>query len=344
MGYGQMLLADLPDGDPSRESLQEIAHAAVRAEELTRQLLAFSRNQISEPRNIVLNDTLRNFERMLGRLLGEDVSLHLSLSPEAGVIRADPGQIEQVVMNLAVNARDAMPQGGRLAIETSAIFADGQFAEAHFGVSPGPYVVLTVSDTGVGMPPEVKAKIFEPFFTTKEKGKGTGLGLSTVYGIVRQAGAAISLYSEPGHGTTFKIFFPAIEAPAEPAVAMRPAALPAADATILLAEDEPKVRQYTQRILERQGYTVLTAADGKAALDLARRHDGRIHLLLADIIMPVMGGAELAREFEVVRPGIPVLCMSGYTDQLWPPPQHLIQKPFTAAALLTRIHDLLNRK
>src|SRR5262249_54510164 len=200
------------------------------------------RNQVSEPRNIRLNDTLRNFEKMLGRLLGEDVAMRLSLSPEAGVIRADPGQIEQIVMNLSVNARDAMPQGGRLVIETEAILADEQFAEAHFGVSVGPYVVLTVSDTGQGMTPEGKQHIFEPFFTTKEKGKGTGLGLSTVYGIVRQVGAAISLYSEIGHGTTFKIFFPCVEAPPDSAAATPAAPLPPAHATILLAEDEPKVR------------------------------------------------------------------------------------------------------
>ena len=342
MGYGQMLLGDLRAEDPMREALEEIAHAAARAEELTRQLLAFSRNQASEPKNIRLNDTLSNFEKMLGRLLGEDVSLRISLSPEVGVIRADPGQIEQVVMNLAVNARDAMPNGGRLAIETSAILADEQFAEAHFGLSVGHYVVLTVSDTGVGMSSDVKAHIFEPFFTTKEKGKGTGLGLSTVYGIVRQAGAAIALYSEVGHGTTFKIFFPSVGEPADSPAAMTPAAFPQADATILLAEDEPKVRLYTQRILERQGYTVLPAADGKAALEVARRHEGKIDLLLADIIMPVMGGGELAREFATARPGVPVLCMSGYTDQLLPPPEHLIQKPFTAAALLSRIHELLN--
>jgi two-component system cell cycle sensor histidine kinase/response regulator CckA len=342
MGYGQMLLADLPAEDPMRESLAEIAHAASRAEELTRQLLAFSRNQISEPKNIVLNETLRNFEKMLGRLLGEDVTVSMSLAPEAGVIRADPGQIEQVVMNLAVNARDAMPQGGRLVIETSAIVADEQFAQAHFGVSPGPYVVLSVSDTGVGMSPEVKAHIFEPFFTTKEQGKGTGLGLSTVYGIVRQAGAAISVYSEPGHGTTFKFFFPSVEGPADSAPAALPASLPVADATILLAEDEPTVRLYTQRILERQGYTVLPAGNGAVAMEVARQYPGQIHLLLADIIMPVMGGGELAREFAAVRPGIPVLCMSGYADELSPPPQHMIQKPFTPSALLSRIHELLS--
>jgi two-component system cell cycle sensor histidine kinase/response regulator CckA len=344
MGYGQMLLGDLEPQDPMRESLEEIAHAAARAEELTRQLLAFSRNQLSEPKNIVLNDTLAKFEKMLGRLLGEDVSVRLSLGPDAGVIRADPGQIEQVVMNLAVNARDAMPQGGRLVIETSAILADEQFAEAHFGISVGPYVVLTVSDTGVGMSAEVKAHIFEPFFTTKEKGKGTGLGLSTVYGIVRQAGAAIALYSEVGHGTTFKIFFPSVEGQADSRAAMPPTSLPRADATILLAEDEPKVRLYTQRILERQGYTVLPAADGRMAMEVARRYEGGIHLLLADIIMPVMGGGELARQFAAERPGTPVLCMSGYTDQLSPPPQHLIQKPFTAAALLSRIHELLSTR
>jgi PAS domain S-box-containing protein len=343
IGYGQMLLGDLPRQDGMREPVQEIVYAASRAEELTRQLLAFSRNQVSEPRNIVLNDTLRNFEKMLRRLLGEDVALKLSLGPDAGVIRADPGQIEQVVMNLAVNARDAMPEGGRLVIETTAIMADEEFAEAHFGMTPGPYAVLTVSDTGAGMSAEVKAHIYEPFFTTKEQGKGTGLGLSTVYGIVRQSGGAISLYSELGYGTTFKIFFPAVEGPADGPAATPAAALPAADATILLAEDEPKVRLYTQRILERQGYRVLAAGDGRAALELAREHSGRIDLLLADVIMPVMGGGELARQFVQVRPDTPVLCMSGYTDQLWPPPQHLIQKPFTASTLLTRIHELIRR-
>ncbi len=341
MGYGNMLLGDMAADDPIRESVDEIVYAATRAEELTRQLLAFSRQQAIEPRNIALNDTIRNFEKMVARLLGEDVTIRVSLSPDAGTIRADPGQIEQVLMNLAVNARDAMPDGGRLTIESQSIFADEQFAQEHFGMTAGPHALLAVSDTGVGMPPEVRAHVFEPFFTTKEKGKGTGLGLSTVYGIVRQLGGAISLYSELSRGTTFKIFIPLAAGGAESDSVDVAGPLPPADATILLAEDEPKVRQYAKAILERQGYTVLAAEDGGVAMEVAREYNGRIHLLLADVVMPVMGGGELARQFAAVRPGTPVLCMSGYSDMHAQGSEHLIQKPFTARALLSQIHDLL---
>jgi signal transduction histidine kinase len=349
-GYAFTVLSDLPVQHPVYESIEEISKAASRAADLTRQLLTFSRNEVVEPKNIVLNDTIRNFDRMLRRLIGEDIELILHLDPEVGEIRADPGHIEQVIMNLAVNARDAMPTGGKLIIETSRVFVDEQFPRMHPSIATGSYVMLTVSDTGTGMSPEVQSHLFEPFFTTKKQGKGTGLGLSTVYGIVKQSGGSIWVYSELGQGSTFKIFLPLIDVTDEAAQERVPPAPPQVRRavgveTILVAEDEPGVRRFIRQTLESNGYTVLESSSGREAVDLAREHSGQISLLLTDVVMPEMGGAELADEFALIRPGAPVLCMSGYTDRFWRQPRvaaSYIQKPFTSAALLCQIRALLD--
>jgi CheY-like chemotaxis protein len=339
------MLEDLPPEDGMRESLEEIRSAGDRAAALTRQLLVFSRRQRAEQKNVALNALVRNIERMLRRLIGEDIDLVLALEENAGVIRADPGHLEQVIMNLAVNARDAMPNGGRLLIETAQLFADEEFARIHLEVTPGDYVMLSVGDTGTGMTAEVRSHIFEPFFTTKEKGKGTGLGLSTVYGIVKQSGGSIWVYSEPGHGSTFKMLFPAVrDRPAEtPAI---PESIQAAGSeTILLVEDEDGVRKYVSQLLGQRGYRVLSASDGNAAIEVGRRHQGPIHLLLTDVVMPGMGGLELGAQFALDRPGVPILYMSGYSDRLWARKEmepNLIQKPFTTNTLLKAIRRQLD--
>jgi two-component system, cell cycle sensor histidine kinase and response regulator CckA len=344
-GYAQMTLDELPLRHPLRDRIEEISNAARRATDLTRQLLSFSRRHVTEAKTIAVNDLVRDFEKMLGRLIGEDIRLVLSLHPEAGLFRADPGEIEQVIMNLAVNAKDAMPDGGTLRIETAPFLVDRQFAQGHLAVSPGAYVMLSISDTGIGMPPEVKAHLFEPFYTTKDPGKGTGLGLSTVYGIVARSGGTIRVLSEPGHGSTFAILFPAAEGELGTARPEAPAESPSGGETILLAEDEPGVRRYVQEILRRHGYTVLETSNGMAAVELTQQHPGPIHLLLADAVMPEMGGLELSRRFTAMRPGVPVLCMSGYSDRAWPEaelPASFIHKPFTPAALLTQVRALLD--
>ena len=346
-GYAHAALAELPPQYPVYEYIEEISKAANRAAELTRQLLTFSRREVIETKSIVLNDTVRDFDKMLRRLIGEDIQLILSLDPQAGMIRADRGQIEQAIMNLAINARDAMPNGGKLVIETASVFVDEQFPRMHPSVATGPYVMLTVSDTGSGMSQEVQSHVFEPFFTTKEKGRGTGLGLSTVYGIVKQSGGSIWVYSELGQGTRFKLFFPAAgPAPDEGERASTAATRVAGAETILVAEDEEGVRRFVRQILERNGYTVLESSSGREAIDVARKYAGPIGLLLTDAVMPEMGGAELAEQIAAMRPGVPVLCMSGYTDRIFAQPQAsaaYIQKPFTSMALLTQIRALLDR-
>jgi PAS domain S-box-containing protein len=342
-GYSQTVLDELAAQHPLREWMEQISQAAARAANLTRQLLIFSRSQVTEPSNIVLNDLVRDFEKMLRRLIGEDVNLILSLDPGAGAIRADAGQIEQVILNLAVNARDAMPKGGTLSIGTTSLLADEEFAQNHLLVQPGLYVVLVVRDTGTGMSPEVKSHLFEPFFTTKEAGKGTGLGLSTVYGIVKQSGGSIWVYSEPGRGTTFRILFPGVEAEAR-RTPSAPAEAPSGTETVLVAEDEAAVRHFIRRILERRGYTVLEASNGRAALEVARNYPGAIHLLMTDVIMPEMGGAELADQFRAEHPGVRVLFISGYTNQLERERMgaDYLQKPFTSASLLAAVRAVLD--
>jgi CheY-like chemotaxis protein/two-component sensor histidine kinase len=346
-GYAQMALDGMGPRDALREPLDEIASAAERASALTRQLMMFSRRQTGSPRILPLNDLLRNLEKMLRRLIGEDIELILALDPDAGAVRADPVHIEQVVLNLAVNARDAMPEGGKLVIETSALHADAGYAGDHLDVPPGDYAALRVSDTGCGMTPEVRAHIFEPFYTTKEQGKGTGLGLSTVYGIVKQMGGSIFVYSETGRGTAFRVLFPAAKAPRRPET--RAAEIPAAlsgSETILLAEDEAGVRRFVRDVLRSQGYRVLEAVNGKNALEIAASATGPIHLLITDLVMPEMGGPDLARRFSELYPAAPVVIMSGYGDRVLAQGlvQALIEKPFAPSTLLSRVREALDKQ
>lgn len=343
-GYSQMMMAELPLRHPFREQVEEISKAANRAADLTRQLLAFSRRQPAELHALRLNDHVRDVQKMLTRLIGEDIDLSVSLKADPSVIRADAGQLEQVLMNLAVNAKDAMPNGGKLIIETSDLLVDERFSRTHLSVEPGRYVLLTVTDNGAGMAANVKAQLFEPFFTTKEKGKGTGLGLSTVYGIVKQSGGSIWVCSEPGQGSSFHLIFPEAEDDIGADASRAVVAMPSGNETIVVAEDDRGVRKYVREILERHGYTVLQAANGRDALRTAQEHPGAIHLLLSDAVMPEMGGRELAARFGAVRPGVPVLCMSGYSDPPWAPGEvgaSFIQKPFTPAALLVQVRAAL---
>ena len=349
-GYADLLLADLPPDDPRRLDVDEIHRAADRAAALTQQLLAFSRRQVLQPRVVDVNDLVSNVEKLLRRLIGEDVLLATVLAKDVGRVRADPGQMEQVIVNLAVNARDAMPAGGRLTIETSNVDLGAAYAAEHRTVVPGPYVVLAVSDTGSGMSAETQSHIFEPFFTTKEVGKGTGLGLATVYGIVRQSGGSIWVYSELGHGTTIKVYLPRVDAPAEPLPG--PAITNAEDLrgteTILLVEDEPAVRGVARQVLIRQGYTVLEAPDGQTALAMIDGGGPRVDLVLTDVVMPGMSGRSLADHLISRLPGLRVLYMSGYTDDaiirhgMLEPGLAYLQKPFRADALVRKVREVLN--
>jgi CheY-like chemotaxis protein len=288
---------------------------------------------------------------MLRRLLGEDIELRALLGPGLGSVKADPGQIEQVLLNLAVNARDAMPQGGKLTIETSNVYLDEEYATHHVTVAPGPYVMLAVSDTGTGMDEKIRGRIFEPFFTTKEASKGTGLGLSTVYGIVKQSGGNIWVYSEEGRGTTFKVYLPRVD---EGAQEYRPSRGASGELegteTVLLAEDEEEVRNLTRQVLEMYGYTVLAAANGDAALSTCERHAGPIHLLITDVVMPAVGGRELAERLTLLRPEMKVLYMSGYTDDaivhhgVLNEGMNFIEKPFAPDALARKVREVLGQK
>jgi two-component system cell cycle sensor histidine kinase/response regulator CckA len=344
LGYSQMISGDLGSNHPLHDGMEQIIRAATRAAALTRQLLTFSRQDQKQARIIRLNDVVRDVEKMLRRLISENTSIVLSLRDEAGYMRADAGQIEQVIVNLALNAVDAMPEGGTVWVETAPLVAD-DFAALCLSVPPGTYVQLVVSDTGQGMTPEVQSRIFEPFFTTKGQGKGTGLGLSTVYGIVKQSGGVISVHSSPGLGTTFRILFPATGA-AEPGE-HPPAAEPIAPGTetILLVEDEEGVLKYVREILTRAGYVVLAFNNGRKAVDAAKGYQGRIDLLVSDFVLPDITGNEIARRVQEVRPGMPVLVMSGYTDRLGKRADEsgaYLQKPFSAADLLSSVRTLIN--
>ena len=348
-GYSDLLLRELPEGDPRRESAEEIQQAGNRAAALTQQLLAFSRRQVLEPRVLDLNAVITGMERMLRRVIGEDVELSTALDPELWRARADPGQIEQAILNLVVNARDAMPRGGRLTLETANVELDEKFAGHYATVHPGPHVMLAVSDTGVGMNADLQARLFEPFFTTKEHGKGTGLGLSTTYGIVKQSGGSIWVYSEPGHGTTFKIYLPRCEEPLEDRAAPPPVreSAPGTE-TVLLVEDEPEVRRLVEKLLRLKGYRVLSAASPAEALAISKRHEAAVELLLTDVIMPGMNGRELSRVLAASRPRMKVLYMSGYTDAamsqqgILPPGTAFLSKPFTPEALGRKVREVLD--
>lgn len=346
-GYAQMVLAELEPESTLRESMDELSKAAMQAASLTRQLVAFSRRSVAEPKIIAANEFVKDYENILRRLLGENIELVLSLDPQAGAFRADPSQMGQVLLNLAVNAKDAMPQGGKLTIATESLLVDEAYAQAHLYVNPGQSLAITVSDTGAGMSAEVKSHLFEPFYTTKEAGKGTGLGLPTVYGIVvNQSQGSIWVDSEPGQGTTFKLYFPSVGLPAPSKSTEAAENIVSQGQTILLAEDEPGVRKYTKGILQRYGYVVLEAEDGMEALNVARSYGAPIHLLLTDMIMPAMGGMELREKFIAEFPGVPVLFMSGYTDQImlhWSSLSAYIQKPFSFSDLLVQVRDLLDR-
>jgi CheY-like chemotaxis protein len=338
----------LPAGSQGRQDLEEIRKAAQRASALTGQLLAFSRQQVLQPVVLSLNDLVEDIDKMLRRVLGEDVELRLGLADDAGNVRADPGQLQQVIMNLVVNARDAMPTGGKLSIDTANADLTEQYAELHQLVIPGRYVMLAVADTGNGMGPETKAKMFEPFFTTKERGKGTGLGLSTVYGIVKQSGGYIWVYSQPNRGTTFKIYLPRVDAPAERAAPPREVRTLAGTETILLAEDDEMLRPLAKGVLEKLGYTVLDAENAARALALAGAHAGPIALLVSDVVMPGGSGRELARQLARSRPDTRVLYISGYTDDaivhhgMLEPGLAFLQKPFTPDALARKVRDVLD--
>jgi len=349
MGYSELMLNSLPSDAPLRDHVEQIKEAGKRASLLTQQLLAFSRKQVLQPRVLDLNAVLTNLDRMLQRLIGEDINLVTVPAPGLGRVHADPGQIEQVIMNLAVNARDAMPQGGKLTIETANVELDDAYAHEHISVKPGPYVMVAVSDTGCGMDTETKARLFEPFFTTKEPGKGTGLGLSTVYGIVKQSDGNIWVYSEPGRGTTFKIYLPVVEGMVE---TVEPGAVHTKSVrgseTILLVEDENSVRRLAHSILRANGYTVLEARQSKEALLLSGQHEGPIHLMVTDIVMPGMSGRDLAERLKPSRPNMQVLFMSGYTDKAivhhgeLDPGTAFLQKPFTPEALARKVREVLD--
>jgi signal transduction histidine kinase/CheY-like chemotaxis protein len=351
LGYSELCLQTLDEGNSLRSDLEEIRRAAERSRELTRQLLAFSRKQILEPKVLDLNQTLLGMEKMLRRLLGEGIELSLFAHTRIGKIKADPSQLEQVVMNLAVNARDAMPSGGKLTIETSDVELDARYAGDHAEVVPGPYVLLAVTDDGVGIPASDSPRIFEPFFTTKEKGIGTGLGLSTVLGIVRQSGGHIWVYSEPRRGTTFKLYFPRDDV--APSVEDTPpvgAPIAGGWETVLLVEDDEQVRSLARAVLARNGYNVLEAQGPGEAILISEKYPARIHLVLTDVVMPRMTGRELVERIVPARPEAKVLYMSGYADDaivhhgVLDAGIAFLQKPLTPDTLLRKVRETLSAR
>src|SRR5881398_3287001 len=349
LGSTQLLLQATPPGDVRREDVEEIRNAGLRAAELTRQLLAFSRRQVLAPKVLELNAVVANMDKMLRRLIGDDVELATALHAEAGAVNADPGQLEQVLLNLVVNARDAMPGGGRVLIETTRLLLRDELVERRHRLAPGDYVCLTVTDSGLGMDEATQAHLFEPFFTTKEVGKGTGLGLATVYGIVKQSGGYIWVYSEPGRGTTVKVYLPRVRGAAEPPLpAPEPPPLRGGNETVLLVEDAAPVRTLARRSLEARGYRVLDAADGPSAIELSARHAGEIDVLVTDVVMPGMSGRELAERLAPTRPAMKVLYTSGYTDDAMVRQGVLnagvafLQKPFVPDSLARKVREVLD--
>jgi two-component system cell cycle sensor histidine kinase/response regulator CckA len=348
-GYGQMLLSGLAESDESRGSVEQIMKAAERAAELTRQLLTFSRRQVIRPKVLDLNTLVAAAAVMLRRLIGEHIELRIVAGPDLVKVHADPGQLEQVILNLAVNSRDAMASGGTLILETQNVDIEEDYPGPHTTLKPGRYAMLAVTDTGTGMDAQTQSHLFEPFFTTKPRGKGTGLGLSTVYGIIKQSGGEIVVYSEPAHGTCVKIYFPGVgqAEPEDAAERTQEGSSPGSE-TILLVEDEEAVRKLVRRTLEKQGYHLLVAASGTEALAIAGQHAGPIHLLITDVVMPQMSGREAAEKLKALRPDLRVLFISGYTETGMQRAGDLgsgelfLQKPFTPLSLARRVREILD--
>ena len=349
LGYGEHILEQLKPEDPLRQQVNQMVEAGRRSAVLTGQLLAFSRRQTLQPRVVSINDVVTNLEKMLRRLIREDIELGIKLGPEIPSILVDPGQLEQVILNLAANARDAMPLGGKLLIETGLAELDGHYADTHRDVRPGKYVLLAMSDTGCGMSDEVRNKVFEPFFTTKERGKGTGLGLAMVYGIVKQSGGNIWVYSEPDKGTTFKIYIPLTDK--EPDVGREPnfeAHSVGQGEHILVVEDEEMLRSFLETLLPRMGYRVTVVANGGEALLMMEEKGFKPDLILTDVVMPHMSGKELMNRLKRSHPNLKVIYMSGYTDNavvhhgVLDPGTHFIQKPFTNKHLLSKLKEVLD--
>ena len=349
--HAQLALMELRDWDPLRGKLEPIQKAGERAANLTRQLLAFSRRQVVDMKVIDLNALLQELGKMLIRVIGEDIELSTVLDKGLGRVKADPGQIEQVILNLVVNAKDAMPSGGKLTIETANVELDREYSHTHLDMKPGRYVMLSVSDTGLGMSPEVRERIFEPFFTTKEKGKGTGLGLSTVYGVVKQSGGFIWVYSEPGQGTTFKIYLAQVDEPLEEEVRKKVGRdrLPRGRETILVVEDEEEVRKLAVAILQKQGYRILEASNGGDAFLICEQGKEKVQLLLTDVVMPGLSGPELSRRLAYFYPEMKVLYMSGYTDNMifqqgvLDHGMFFLQKPFSVEGLVGKVREVLDK-
>ncbi len=346
-GYSQLILNNLQEGDANRHSAEQILKAGDRAAALTNQLLAFSRRQVLQPKVIDLNRLVNGMSAMLRRLISEDIDLRLALHGTLGSVNADPGQIEQVLMNLVVNGRDAMPSGGALTIETANVTLDDHYAARHIAVKPGPYVMLAVSDTGSGMDEATRKRLFEPFFTTKAPGKGTGLGLSTVFGIVKQSGGSVEVYSEEGRGSSVKIYLPRFDRVAVEEREVRAKRAPKGSETILLVEDDEMVRTLVRETLEGEGYKILDSADPIAAQRISENFRGKIQLLITDVVMPKFNGKELARGLVEKRPEMKVLYMSGYTDSaivnsgILHKEVSFLQKPFTPTNLLTKVREVL---
>jgi two-component system, cell cycle sensor histidine kinase and response regulator CckA len=348
-GYSEIALLSLKQTDPLRDTILRINEAGIKAGNLTQQLLAFSRRQVLEMKVVDLNETIRELNNMLRRVIGEDIELITMLEKDLWYTKVDPRQIDQVIINLAVNARDAMPTGGRLTIETANVNVDKSYTDVHADILPGPHVMLSVSDTGTGIPPEIKNRIFEPFFTTKERGKGTGLGLSTIYGIINQCGGSISVYSKSGQGATFNIYLPQV---AEASIVLKKGTnqikSPRGNETILVVEDDAAAKRLTVEILNMQGYLVLEASNGTEALKIARTYEKNIQLVLTDVVMPQMSGKEMIDRLRILRANIKALFMSGYTNNaivhhgVLDKGLFYIQKPFTVDGLSKKIREVLD--
>jgi len=349
-GHSTLLLGRLEPDDVRRKNAEQIEKCAYMAAALTRQLLIFSRKKPIEPRVVKLNDIVQNIQGMLRRLIGEDIEFCAVLDPTSGCIKADPGQLEQVIMNLVVNARDAMPNGGKIMVRTASMAVEENGVGVVVGMNPGQYVTLAIADTGTGMTEEVKAHLFEPFFTTKPPGKGTGLGLATCFGIVQQSSGQIEVESELGKGTTFKLYFPRIEAATEPARVGKPATQVAGGKeTLLVVEDEAIVRELAVGALREKGYTVMEAGNGDEGLRIARQHTGEIHLVLTDVVLPVIGGKEMAALMRRSNPRTKILFTSGYSEEVigqenvLQPGTAFLQKPYLTATLARQVRELLDQ-